>query len=107
MHTDTLAFFSPLFLSVACFLASGVWIMLWSLQRLPYMLLSAVPWWGLCVYFGMLAVSAGSAPVVTRADIALGVREWGIVLGVLILAGKALLLAAWWRNGNTRRGSAS
>lgn len=96
MNHDELAFFSPLFLSIVCFLSGGIRLMLWSRNRVGYMLVSAVSWWAFCVYFGMLTVSAGRAPVVARTDIAETVRTWGFVVGLLVMLGKTNLLHAWW-----------
>jgi len=104
-HTSALAFYSPLALSIACLLAGGVWLMLWSRARVAYMLLAALPWWAFCAYFALLAISAGSAPVLTRGDIAETLRDWGLVVALLIVAGKFVLLRAWWRNGKARRDS--
>lgn len=100
MHASSaLAFWSPLILSVACFFAGGVWLMLWTRARAGYMLLSVFTWWGLSAYFGLLTVSAGAAPVVTRADMATFLRDWGFGVAGLILAAKGALLIVWRRNG--------
>ena len=107
MHGLALSFYSPLFLSVVCFLTGGVWLMLWTRSRAGYMLPSAFSWWAFCIYFGLLAVSGGVAPAVERADIALVVRLWGFVVGALVLAAKAILLAVWWRNGNRQRANST
>jgi hypothetical protein len=98
-----LAFWSPLFLSIVCLLASGVWLMLWSRQRAAYMLPTALSWLAFCAYFALLAVSAGQAPVVDRGDIAPLVRVWGFIVGGVVLVGKWLLLVALWRNGKAAR----
>ena len=99
MHMGALAFWSPLALSVACFVAGGVWLMLWTRSRAGYMLLSVLMWWALCGYFALLTVSAGAVPVVTRADVAGMLREWGFVAAALIVSAKAALLMVWRRNG--------
>ena len=99
MHMCPLAFWSPLALSVACFVAGGVWLMLWTRSRAAYMLLSVLMWWALCGYFALLTVSAGAVPVVTRADVAGMLREWGFVAAALIVSAKAALLMVWRRNG--------
>jgi len=95
---SNMAFESPLFLAISCFLAGGIWLMLWTRSRKAYMLLTAACWWAFCIYFGMIYVSAGTAPVVTRSEIAPAIRAWGFVVGALVLAGKGMMLAALWRN---------
>ena len=104
MHMGPLAFWSPLALSVACFVAGGVWLMLWTRSRAGYMLLSVLMWWALCGYFALLTVSAGAAPVVTRAVVAGMVREWGFVAAALIMLAKGALLLVWRRSGRAARG---
>lgn len=102
---SSLAFYSPLFLSIACFLAGGIWLMLWTRQSTRYMLPTALSWYALCVYFGMLAVSGGGAPIVERTEIAGVLRLWGFFTGALILTSKVLLLRAWWKGGKAARRS--
>ena len=104
MHMGALAFWSPLALSVACFVAGGIWLMLWTRSRTAYMLLSVLTWWALCGYFALLTVSAGAVPVVTRGDIAGAVRQWGFVVAGLIMLAKGALLVVWRRSGRTVRG---
>ena len=104
MHMGPLAFWSPLALSVACFVAGGVWLMLWTRSRAAYMLLSVLMWWALCGYFALLTVSAGAVPVVTRADVAGMLREWGFVAAALIMLAKGALLLVWRRSGRAARG---
>ena len=99
MHMGALAFWSSLALSVACFVAGGIWLMLWTRSRAAYMLLSVLTWWALCGYFALLTVSAGAEPVVTRGDIAGVVRQWGFVVAGLIMLAKGALLLVWRRNG--------
>ena len=105
MHASPLAFWSPLALSIACFIAGGIWLMLWTRSRAGYMLLSALTWWWLSVYFGLLTVSAGAAPVVTRGDITEFVRQWGIAVAGWIIAAKAALLIVWRRIGRSTSNS--
>lgn len=47
----------------------------------------AAGWTGFCVYFGLIAISAGADPVIKRGDIAI------IIRGVLLLT--YLLFLAW------------
>ncbi len=102
MHNSMMAYLSALFLSVACLLAGGIWLMLWTRNRAAYMLPTALSWLAFSAYFAMLAVSAGSAPVVERGEIAEVVRGWGFATGVVILAGKGMMLVAMWRSGRRR-----
>ena len=107
MHMGALAFWSPLALSVACFVAGGIWLMLWTRSRAAYMMLSVLTWWALCGYFALLTVSAGAVPVVTRGDIAGVERQWGFVAAFLIVAAKAGLLLVWRRSGRAARAGAA
>ena len=52
---------------------------------------------GLCLYFGMLAVSAGPNPAVGRADIALWVRQVLIVTYGLLAVAFGLVARRLWR----------
>lgn len=92
-----LAFESPLLLSIIALVSGSVWLMLWTRTRIWYMLLSVIGWWLLCVYWGMLAISAGPSPILDRGDVALAVRLIGIVAGIVLLVGKSAILWFWWR----------
>ena len=94
-----LAFESPLLLALMALSSTAVWLLLWRRARAPYMLLLLGGWLGLCMYWAMLAISAGPAPMVARGDIAVAVRVLGIVVAAVIEAGKLLLLLRMWRNG--------
>ena len=83
--------------SIAALLFALLWLAAWLRTRHAYMLLLAAGWAGLCVYWGMIAVSAGSAPVVSRAAIAGMIREWLLLSIALMAAGKGLWLRAAWR----------
>ena len=98
-HTSMLAFESPLMLALMALSSSAVWLLLWRRSRAPYMLLMLAGWLGLCLYWSMLAISAGPAPVLPRGDIAVAVRVLGVVVALVIVAGKILLLRQMWRNG--------
>ena len=98
-HTSMLAFESPLMLALMALSSSAVWLLLWRRSRAPYMLLLLAGWLGLCLYWSMLAISAGPAPVLPRGDIAVAVRVLGVVVALVIVAGKILLLRQMWRNG--------
>lgn len=96
-HTGMLAFESPLLLSIVALLSGGIWLLLWTRTHIRYMLLLMAGWWLLCCYWGLLAVSAGPAPVLARGDIALSVRLTGIGAAVALAGGKAVMLWRWWR----------
>lgn len=98
MHTSLLAFESPAIASVAS-LVFAILIVYAYLLRLRrwWVLLQAAGWAGFCVYFGLLAVSAGAEPLLGRAEIVLYVRF------VLLLTYMAF--AAWgmfWVRGLLR-----
>ena len=99
VHTSMLAFESPLLLAVMALASAAVWLLFWQRSRTPYMLLLALGWAWLCLYWSLLAVSAGPAPLLSRADLAMPVCALGIAAAVALLAGKALLLRRMWRNG--------
>ena len=98
-HTSMLAFESPLLLALMALSSSAVWLLLWKRTRARYMLLLLPGWLGLCVYWSLLAVSAGPAPVIARGDIAVAVRVLGVVVAVIMETGKVLMLLRMWRNG--------
>ena len=98
-HTSMLAFESPLMLALMALSSSAVWLLLWRRSRAPYMLLLLAGWLGLCLYWSLLAISAGPAPVLPRADIAVAVRALGVLVALVIAAGKLCMLARMFRNG--------
>ena len=94
-----LAFESTLVLALMALSSAAVWLLLWRRARAPYMLLLLAGWLGLCLYWSLLAISAGPAPVLPRADIAVVVRALGILVALVIAAGKVCMLARMFRNG--------
>ena len=98
-HTSMLAFESPLVLALMALSSAAVWLLLWRRARAPYMLLLLAGWLGLCLYWSLLAISAGPAPVLPRADIAVAVRALGVLVALVIAAGKVCMLARMLRNG--------
>ncbi len=97
MHVLWGAFEVNVIASVASLLFALLWLAAWHRTRHGYMLLLAAGWLGLCGYWGMIAVSAGSAPVISRATIAGVIREWLLVTIALLAAGKLAWLRAAWK----------
>ena len=79
--------------SITALLFCLTWLFAWRRLRYAYMLLLAGGWLGLCVYWGLLAISAGPAPVIERGAIVVPVRATLLVSMALLLAGKVALLA--------------
>ena len=81
MHTQDLAFASTTLASVLSLAFGMITIYAFLLGlRLRWLLFGAAGWLGMSLYFGLLAVSAGPAPVISRGELA----DW--VRVVLILA---------------------
>jgi hypothetical protein len=97
VHTGMLAFESPLLLSVTALVSGGIWLLLWTRTRIGYMLLLAAGWWLLCCYWGLLAISAGPAPALSRGEIASIVRITGMGAAAVLAGGKGVMLWRWWR----------
>lgn len=100
-----LAFESALLLALMALSSAAVWLLLWRSTRTRYMLLLLAGWLGLCIYWAMLAISAGPAPMVARGDIAVAVRVLGIIVAAVIEAGNLLMLRQMWRNGKAQHGA--
>lgn len=101
MHTSMLAFEAPFLLALMALSSTTIWMMLWCKTRTLYMLPLAGGWALLCLYWSLLAISAGPAPVVGRADSALWVRVVGLAAALVLEAGKVAMLWRLWRNGNS------
>lgn len=97
VHTGMLSFESPLLLSIMALVSGGIWLLLWTRTRIGYMLLLASGWWLLCIYWGLLAVSAGPAPALSRGEIAITVRSVGLAAVATLAGGKGVMLWRWWR----------
>ncbi len=97
MHVSLGAFEVNVIASVLSLLFALLWLAAWLRTRHAYMLLLAAGWAGLCGYWGMLAITAGTAPLVSRAAITGIIREWLLLCMALLLAGKAAWLRAAWR----------
>jgi hypothetical protein len=75
MHTEELAFGSTTLASVLSLAFAIIMVYAFVLGiRLRWLLVGAAGWLGLSLYFGLLAISAGPAPVISRGDIADWVR---------------------------------
>lgn len=92
IHVTWGAFSVNVAASVAALLFGLIWLFAWRRMRYAYALLLAGGWLGLCVYWGLLAVSAGPAPVMERGAIVVPVRATLLVSMGLLLAGKLALL---------------
>ena len=92
VHVTWGAFSVNVAASVAALLFCLIWLFAWRRMRYVYALLLAGGWLGLCAYWGMLAISAGPAPVIDRAVIVVPVRATLLASMGLLLAGKLALL---------------
>lgn len=109
MHTQDLAFASTTLASVLSLAFGMITIYAFVLGfRLRWLLFGAAGWLGLSIYFGLLAVSAGPAPVISRGDLAAYVRVVLIVAYGLfavhfaVLANLLLRYGALWFGGTER-----
>ena len=86
------------FAALVAVLSAAIWLVIWARSRQGYALLCAGGWLGLCIYWSLLAISAGPQPVLVRGSIALVVRVL-LVLAAAALGGGKLWLAwlAWRR----------
>lgn len=78
--------------SIVALLFSLIWLSAWRRMRYAYALFLAAGWLGLCVYWGLLAISAGPAPVMERGAIVVPVRATLLVSMGLLLTGKVAWL---------------
>jgi hypothetical protein len=100
MHVGFLAQESATVASAMSLVFAAIILFAWLLGfRAWWMLFGAGGLLGLCVYWGMLAVSAGPAPVVSRADIALWVRVVLLVAFLLLTVAFGLIAGRLWRWG--------
>ena len=90
------AFEIPLFCSLVTFAAAWLFCMSWRIKLRPWWVLVAMfGWLSWTIYFALLAISAGPAPVLNRADIAFMIHL-AEVLGALLIA---IWLVFWGRQG--------
>ena len=83
--------------AVVALLAAIIHLMLWRKQRHAYPALISCGWMGLCIYWALLAISAGQSPIWNRGELAPVIRGVLAVSVVLLLAGKAAMFRAMWR----------
>ena len=106
-HTAPLSFWAPLAMSVLSLLRGGLKMVLWRRAREVHLLMSAFSWWGLCVYFALLAISAGGSPIFTRGSIAVNIRLWLAATALMIAASTILLVCKLLSNGREQEKESS
>ena len=99
VHVTWGAFAANALASVAALLFVAIWLFSWRRTRYVYMLLLALGWLGLCVYWGLIAITAGPAPVIDRTAIVVPIRVTLLVSIGLLLASKMALLLLMYRRG--------
>ena len=95
LHISWGAYEVNLAASIAALSFALLWFVAWlRVSRCGYMLLLAGGWLLLCVYWGLIAISAGANPVLARGDIARIVREVLLAAMLLLALGKAAMIWA-------------
>ena len=97
-----LAFESPMLLAVTALFCAATHLLRWRRDGERYRLPLVGGWFALCIYWSLLAISAGPAPVLSRAYIAMVVRVLGILAACLMLTGGGLMLWRMVCNGRAR-----
>lgn len=91
-----LAYEAPLVCALTCFAAALLFAYSWAIRsRAPYVLVGVMGWLAWTVYFSLLAISAGPAPMIKRADMVDMVRAAELLGGLLL----AVWLVCWVRFG--------
>jgi hypothetical protein len=91
-----LSFEAPLVCSLTTFAAALLFFFSWRIARRPWWVLMAVfGWLSWTIFFALLAITAGPAPMIERADITAMVR-WAEMLGGVLIA---VWLWFWFRHG--------
>ena len=91
-----LAYEAPLISALVTFAAAWLFFMSWRLRLRPWWVLVAMfGWLSWTIFFALLAISAGPAPMLKRADITSMIRWAELIGGVLI----AVWLIFWTRQG--------
>ncbi len=98
MHSSMLAFEAPLVCAMVTFAAALLFFFAWRIGARPwYVLVAVFGWLSWTIYFALLAITAGPAPMLERGDIVAMVRWAELIGGVLI----AVWLGFWLRNIQT------
>lgn len=91
-----LAYEAPLVCSLASFAAAMLFLLSWRIGARPWWILVAVGGWlSWTIYFALLAITAGPAPMIARGDIVPMVRVAELFGGLLI----GVWLVFWVRQG--------
>jgi len=91
-----LAYEAPLVCALTCFAAALLFAYSWAIQaRPPYVLVGVAGWLAWTIYFSLLAISAGPAPMIKRGDMVDMVRAAELLGGLLL----AVWLMCWVRFG--------
>ena len=96
MHQSMLAYEAPLVCALTSFAAALLFAYSWAIRaRPPYVLVGAAGWLSWTIYFSLLAISAGPAPMLARGDMVAMVRASEMLGGLLL----AVWLVCWVRFG--------
>jgi len=96
MHSSMLAYEASLVCALTSFAAAILFVYAWVIKARPWYILVAVAGWlSWTIYFSLLAITAGPAPMLERSEIVDMVRT-SEMLGGLLLAG---WLVCWVRFG--------
>lgn len=86
-----------LYAATAAVFVAGIWLVTWWRLRYAYMLLLALGWLVLCVYWGLITVSAGPQPPITLDQARPFIRVALFVGITLLVFGKLALLRIAWQ----------
>lgn len=91
-----LAFEAPFVCALVCFAAALLFFLSWRIGARPWWVLVAVMGWlSWTIYFALLAITAGPAPMLSRQEITPMVR-WAELIGAVLIA---VWLMYWVRRG--------
>ncbi len=91
-----LAYEAPLICALVTFAAAWLFFMSWHIRQRPWWILVAMfGWLSWTIYFALLAISAGPAPMIERGEIVPMVR-WSELIGAVLIA---VWLVFWVRRG--------
>lgn len=92
MHVSMWAVEVNILAAVGALLSAAIWLFAWRKTRQRYMLPLTASWLGLALYWSLIAVSAGPAPMWSRANLALVVRGILLLSVLLMVGGKVALV---------------